>query len=216
MLFVSFMENKGHYRVKLIIGKQGVGAFRSMIFVTLPPAWRYVYCYLQIIGMEKPMAKVDTLVKDFLAQKRIAVVGISDKRDTGCNLVYKNFKNNGYQVYAVNPRITSFEGEACYPNLGSIPEKPEAVFILASPKVTDQVVQQCVDLGIKHVWMHCMMGVKPGLNAGMTSVSQSAVAMCKANGIQVIPGSCPNQYIGDFGHAMMRGMWRLLGFMNMN
>ncbi len=31
------------------------------------------------------MAKIDTLVKDFLAQKKIAVVGVSDKRETGCN-----------------------------------------------------------------------------------------------------------------------------------
>jgi len=163
------------------------------------------------------MAKIDNLVQDFLAQKKIAVVGVSDKRETGCNLAYNKFKENGYQVYAVNPRISTFNGDSCYPDLKSIPEKIEAVFILASPKVTDQIVQQCVDLGVKHIWMHCMMGTKPGLAASMTSVSQEAVEMCKANGIAVIPGSCPNQFLkADFGHAMMRGMWRLFGFMNVN
>jgi predicted CoA-binding protein len=163
------------------------------------------------------MAELDTLVQDFLAQKKIAVVGVSDKRETGCNLAYNKFKESGYQVYAVNPRITTFNGATCYPDLGSIPDRPDAVFILANPGVTDQIVQQCVDLGIKHVWMHCMMGTKPGLAAGMTSVSQEAVEKCKANGIAVIPGSCPNQFLKpDFGHAMMRGMWRLFGFMNVN
>jgi predicted CoA-binding protein len=163
------------------------------------------------------MAKIDELVTDFLAQKKIAVVGVSDKRETGCNLAYKKFKTAGYQVYAVNPRITEFEGDPCYPDLQSLPEKPEAVFILTNPKVTDQIVQQCVDLGIKHVWMHCLMGTKPGLAAGMTSVSQSAVDMCKANGIEVIPGTCPNQFLKpDFGHAMMRGIWRMFGFMSAN
>ena len=49
------------------------------------------------------MAKIDTLVQDFLAQKRIAVVGVSDKRETGCNLAYTKFKDAGYNVYAVNP-----------------------------------------------------------------------------------------------------------------
>jgi hypothetical protein len=74
-----------------------------------------------------------------------------------------------------------------------------------------------VDLGVKHVWMHCMMGTKPGLQADGTSVSQAAVEMCKANGIAVIPGACPNQFLKpDFGHKMMRGMWRLFGFMNVN
>ena len=161
------------------------------------------------------MKKLENLVQDFLAQKNIAVVGVSDKRDTGCNLAYKKFKENGYQVYAVNPRIDTYDGAACYADLKSIPEKVDAVFILTSPKVTEQVIQQCVDLGIKHVWMHCMMGTKPGLAAGMSSVSQSAVQMCNANGIAVIPGSCPNQFLKpDFGHAMMRGMWRMFGFLN--
>jgi predicted CoA-binding protein len=163
------------------------------------------------------MAKIDELVRDFLAQKKIAVVGVSDTRDTGCNLNYKKFRDAGYQVYAVNPRISTFEGAPCYPDLKSIPERPDAVFILASPKVTDQIVQQCVDLGIKHVWMHCMMGTRPGLAAGMTSVSQEAVEKCKANGIAVIPGACPNQFLKpDIGHGMMRGMWRLFGFLSVN
>jgi hypothetical protein len=97
------------------------------------------------------MAKIDELVKNFLAQKKIAVVGVSDKRETGCNMAYKKFKASGYQVFAVNPRISLYEGDPCYPDLQSLPEKPEAVFILANPKVTDQIVQQCVDLGVKHV-----------------------------------------------------------------
>ena len=161
------------------------------------------------------MAKIDELVKDFLAQKKIAVVGVSDKRETGCNMSYKKFKEAGYQVYGVNPRITTFEGDPCYPDLKSLPEKPDAVFILANPKVTEQIVQQCVDLGVKHVWMHCMMGTKPGLGAGTSSVSSEAVRMCRENGIAVIPGSCPNQFIKpDVGHGMMRGLWRVFGFLS--
>jgi predicted CoA-binding protein len=163
------------------------------------------------------MAKIDSLVQDFLAQKRIAIVGVSDKRETGCNLGYRKFKGAGYAVSAVNPRLTTFEGDPCYPDLKSIPETPEAVFILANPKVTDQIVQQCVELGIKHVWMHCVMGTKPGLAANMTSVSPQAVQKCRENGIAVIPGACPNQYLQpDFGHTMMRVMFRALGFHSLN
>lgn len=163
------------------------------------------------------MAKIDALVKDFLAQKRIAVVGVSDKRETGCNPGYRRFKEAGYAVFPVNPRLASFEGAPCYPDLKSIPEKPDAVFILANPRVTEQMVQQCVDLGIKHVWMHCMMGTKPGLAANMTSVSPDAVQMCREHGIAVIPGACPNQFLKpDFGHAMMRMMWRTLGFLSVS
>jgi hypothetical protein len=80
------------------------------------------------------MAKIGPLVQDFLAQKKIAVVGVSDQRETGCNLNYKKFKAAGYQVYAINPRITTYDGDPCYPDLKSLPEKPDAVFILGQPR----------------------------------------------------------------------------------
>ena len=159
------------------------------------------------------MPALNDLVQDFLSQKKIAVVGVSDKRETGCNLAYRKFKAAGYTVSAVNPRIASFEGDPCYPDLKSIPELPDGVFILTNPKITEEVVQQCADLGIKRVWMHCMMGTKPGLVASMTSVSPEAVRIGRENGITVIPGACPNQFLKpDFGHAMMRVMFRTIGF----
>lgn len=163
------------------------------------------------------MTTIDRLVQDFLAQKVIAVVGVSNQRETGANKNYKTFKQHGYRVYAVNPRITSFDGSPCYPDLKSIPEKPDAVFMLTSPRVTEQVVQQCVDLGVKRVWMHCLMGTRPGLAAGSTSVSPSAVEVCRKHGIAVIPGSCPAQFLNaDFGHSMMRRLWSMFGFLSVN
>jgi predicted CoA-binding protein len=118
------------------------------------------------------MAKIDLLVEDFLAQKKIAVVGVSDRRETGCNLAYRRFKGAGYEVTAVNPRLAEFEGDPCYPDLRSIPERPEAVFILKK---------------------------------------------CREKGITVIPGSCPNQFLNaDFGHSMMRVLWRTLGFLKIS
>ena len=47
--------------------------------------------------IEIAMTKIDSLVQDFLAQKKIAVVGVSDKPDTRSNLNYKKFKDAGYQ-----------------------------------------------------------------------------------------------------------------------
>ncbi len=163
------------------------------------------------------MAKIDNLARDFLAQKKIAVVGVSDKRETGCNLNYQKFKRSGYIVFAVNPHQFTFDGSPCYPDLRSIPDKPDAVFILANPVVTEVIVRQCVDLGIKYVWMHCLMGTKPGLTKSISSISQKAVEMCKENGIALIPGSCPNQFLRpDLGHAIMRGFSRLTGNLSIN
>jgi predicted CoA-binding protein len=159
------------------------------------------------------MANIDDLVRDFLARESVAVVGVSDRRETGCNAAYQRFKEAGYSVWPVNPRLPEFDGSPCYPNLRSIPQKPDAVFILANPGITDAIVDECVELGIKHVWMHCMLGTKPGLVSGITSVSQEAVEKCREHGIRVIPGSCPNQFLNpDFAHRMILGVSRLFGF----
>ena len=159
------------------------------------------------------MPELKELVQDFMATKNIAVVGVSDQRETGCNAVYERFQEAGYTVWPVNPRLSQYDGAPCYPDLASIPEKPDAVFILTNPSVTEQIVDECIDLGVERVWMHCMMGTKPGLAAGMTSVSQEAVEKCRQHGIQVIPGSCPNQFLNpDFGHRLMRVLWGALGF----
>jgi predicted CoA-binding protein len=130
------------------------------------------------------------------------------------NCTFRVYKEAGYQVFPINPHLASFKGDACYPGLKSLPQKPQAVFLLTSPAITEQVVRECVDLGVSHVWMHCMMGTKPGLAAGMTSVSSEAVKLCRENGIKVIPGSCPNQFIKpDPFHGLMRSLWSLIGFM---
>jgi len=163
------------------------------------------------------MQSIDSLVRNFLALKKIAVVGVSDRRDTGCNSNYRKFKQAGYQVVAVNPRIKRFEGDPVYPDLRSLPYKPDGVFVLANPEVTAGIVQQCVDLGIKNVWMHCMLGTRPGLGKGMTSVSPSALENAARNGITVIPGSCPNQFLTpDPAHAFMRRLWGLFGFLKVD
>lgn len=163
------------------------------------------------------MAKIDQLVQAFLDQPHIAVVGISDKRESGCNLAYRTLKAAGHHVTPVNPHLTTYDGVPCYPTLAAIPEKPGAVFILANPRVTDQIVQECVDLGIRHVWMHCLLGTKPGLAAGISSVSPEAVRLCREHGIAVIPGTCPNQYLNaDFGHSLMRVACRTLGLHSVN
>jgi hypothetical protein len=58
-----------------------------------------------------------------------------------------------------------------------------------------------------------MMGTKPGLATGMTSVSLEAVLSEHPNGLKVIPSPCPNQFLKlDIGHALMRVIFRALGW----
>ena len=162
------------------------------------------------------MPTIDALVKDFLAQKRIAVVGVSLKREDAANLLYRKFKRAGYRVFAISPHTVTFDGDACYPDLKAVPEKVDGVLVVTRPAVTDEIVRQCIALGIPRVWMHCALGSRPTFAkeaaAKIGSASAEAVRLCRENNIAVIPGACPNMFLEpDFGHACMRGLLRATG-----
>jgi hypothetical protein len=151
---------------------------------------------------------LDTKVHDFLAQKRIAVAGVSrDKSHHPVgNLIYDRLKKSGHDVFPVNPHMQTFEGDRCYPDLQSIPGGVDGVVIITRPEITGRIVRDCTDARVHRVWMHQSM--KKG-----TSVSPEAVGYCRQNGISVIAGACPMMYGAgaDFGHACMRWILRLTG-----
>src|SRR5678810_1190851 len=88
---------------------------------------------------------LDMKVQDFLAQKRIAVAGVSrDKSHHPVgNLIYHRLKSTGHDVFAVNPNMESFEGERCYPTLQSIPGGVDGVVIITRPEITERIVRDC-------------------------------------------------------------------------
>lgn len=136
------------------------------------------------------MSTLDTKVKDFLAQERIAVAGVSRTREEAASLIYRKLKDTGHQVFPVNPNAETFKGDACYPDLKSIPGGVDGVVIeltplaVTRPELTEQIVRQCPDAGVSRVWMH------QSLMMASTSVSQDAVEFCHENDLTVIAGAC--------------------------
>ena len=151
---------------------------------------------------------LDLKVHDFLAQKRIAVAGVS--RDTSqhaaSNLIYRRLKSTGHDVFAVNPHMHSFDGDRCYPDVQSIPDGVDGVVVVTRPETTARIVRDCNDAGVRRVWMHQSIGRG-------SSVSPEAVEYCRQHDISVIAGGCPMMYGDgvDFGHACMRWLLKLTG-----
>lgn len=164
------------------------------------------------------MTSIDALAREFLAQRRLAVVGVSRTREDAANLIYRKLRDAGYQVYPVNPHTDTFDDAPCYLDLKALPEPVEGVVIVTKPERAKAVVQQCIDLKIPHVWMHCSLGVRPprmarNLAAKITSVSEEAAQLGRDHGLTVIAGGCPMMFCDpvDFGHKCMRGALRLFG-----
>jgi uncharacterized protein len=81
------------------------------------------------------MPTVKQAASEFLANKRIAVTGVSrnPKGGHGSNIVYQRLRQRGYEVVAVNPNADTVEGDRCYHDLGSIPGGVDAVVIGTRP-----------------------------------------------------------------------------------
>ena len=153
---------------------------------------------------------LEAKVRDFLAQKRIAVAGVS--RDNGrhpsANLIYRRLKSTGHDVFAVNPNISSFEGDVCYPDVQSIPGGVDGVVIVTRPEITERIVHDCEAAHVPRVWMHESL-------AKGSSVSSAGAEYCRQRGITVIAGACPMLFGEgvDFGHTCMRWLMNFSGRM---
>lgn len=151
------------------------------------------------------MSTLSEAVSDFLAQKRIAVAGVSRNEGQAANTVYKKLRDAGYQVFPVNPKAEEVEGDPCYADIKSIPGGVDGVVIATPPQATDQVVRECAEAGISRIWMH--------RSFGEGSVSSEAIDFCRENNITVIPGGCPMMFCEpvDFGHKCIRWILNLTG-----
>lgn len=120
------------------------------------------------------MKTIDTI----LQLKSWAVVGATDNKEKFGYKIYKCMKDAGYTVYPVNPGVEEIEGDKCYPNLESLPTKPDAVDVVVAPRVGVQIIQQCAQLGINTAWL------QPGANG------DTVIETAKQLGLDVIHDAC--------------------------
>jgi len=118
------------------------------------------------------------LIKEFMSQKRFAVVGATDNPQKYGNQIVKNLKSRGYEVYPVNPKLKELEDLACYSSLSDIPVKVDVVDFVVPPKATEEVLKQCKELGLSRIWM------QPG------SESDAAISYCRENNLKVVHSVC--------------------------
>ncbi len=151
------------------------------------------------------MASLKEAADDFLARKRIAVVGVSRSPKEAANLVYRTLRKAEYEVFAVNPNADEVEGDRCYHDLASIPGGVDAAVIATPAAASEGVVRECAERGVTHVWMH--------RSFGEGSVSPAATDFGREKGLTVIEGGCPMMFLpgADIGHKCMRWMLNLTG-----
>lgn len=92
-------------------------------------------------------------IEDFLAQRRIAFVGVSRDPKQFANRICHALKQKGYQLYPVNPHAEQMDGERCYSGVANLPEPVDGALIMVPPRAATEVVRQCADAGIRRLWL---------------------------------------------------------------
>jgi len=121
---------------------------------------------------------MDNPVKDFLSQKRFAVVGSFRDETKYAFKIMKDLLAKGYEVYPVNPNMSRVDGRVCYKSISDIPVDIDVADIVTPPSVTEKILEKCLQKGIRRVWL------QPGAE------SEKAIKFCKENNIKVLHSIC--------------------------
>lgn len=112
------------------------------------------------------------------ASRTIAIVGLSPKEHRPSNQVARYLKAAGYTIIPVNPGQQEILGEACYPDLETIPCQVDIVDIFRKPAEVLPIVEAAIRIGAKTIWMQ--LGV----------TNEEAAAMATAAGLSVVMDRC--------------------------
>lgn len=121
------------------------------------------------------MNQIEKLLRE---SKTIAVVGLSRDAFRPSHGVAEYMQRQGYRIIPVNPKEASILGEACYPDLASIPVPVDIVDVFRRSEFVPEIVAEAIRIGAKAVWMQ----------EGVEHAEAAAVA--RAAGLVVVEDRC--------------------------
>jgi predicted CoA-binding protein len=140
-------------------------------------------------------------VRDFLAQRTLAVVGASRSGKGFGSAAFRELKAKGYHLLPVHPQADQIEGERCYPSLKALPEPVGGVLIVVPPQQTEKVARDAAESGIRRIWIQ------------QGAESDAALHFCQQQGLSVVAGECILMFAEPAGafHRFHGWLWRLIG-----
>ena len=120
--------------------------------------------------------------------KTIAILGASADRSKFGNKAVRAFRQQGYEVYPVNPKEMEIEGLACYRSIAELPVRPQRVSVYLSPSVLIKVLPDIAAKGCDELWLN------PGTEseevlAAAEKLGLNVVQACSIVGVGVSPAT---------------------------
>jgi predicted CoA-binding protein len=127
------------------------------------------------------------LIDKFIEDKKIGIVGVSGKQNNWGKTLYKEFKGKGYNVKAVNPEISEFDGDKCYRNIDELPEETANIIFAVSENIAFEILGKSSFQNRKIIWL--LKGAS----------SKRNIQLVKEKNLEVINTLCPLLFIYEKG-----------------
>ncbi len=121
---------------------------------------------------------MENKIRKMLQSSSFAVAGSFRSKSKYAYKILLDLLEREKEVYPVNPRGGEVEGMKCWVSVNEIPVIVDVVSLVTTPTVTESIVRQCLEKGIKNIWM------QPGAE------SKEAISFCENNGINVVHDAC--------------------------
>jgi predicted CoA-binding protein len=120
--------------------------------------------------------------------KTIAIIGASNDRNKFGNKAVRVFRQQGYEVFPVNPKEETVEGLRAYKSIGDVPVRPQMVSVYLPPPVLLKVLPDIAMKGCEELWLN------PGTEsdevlAAAERLKLNVIQACSIVGIGVLPAS---------------------------
>ena len=141
-------------------------------------------------------------IDEFLAQKTLAIAGVSRSGKKFGNTILKDLTTLGYRLLPLHPKAVEVGGHRAYPSFAALPEPVGGVIVVVPPAQAESVVKAAAAHGIRRVWLQ------------QGAASPQAIRFCEDNGISVVHGECVLMYLKpstSWIHSAHRWVWELVG-----
>ncbi|MCB9684000.1 MAG: CoA-binding protein [Alphaproteobacteria bacterium] len=147
---------------------------------------------------------IDEATKTFLALERIAVAGVSRKGASPANAIATRLREDGRQVFAINPSGEEIDGHPSWPHVGDVPGGVQGVVVVTDPEHATAVAREAGEAGAEWIWFH--------QGFGPVSYDDETLRVAHDAGLKVISVGCPMMYCCPDGfHRCARAVFRFVG-----
>src|SRR5882672_2106984 len=121
-----------------------------------------------------------------MSRKTIAIIGASNDRNKFGNKSVRAFRQQGYEVFPVNPKEEIVEGLRAFKSIADVPVRPQMISVYLPPPVLLKVLPDIAAKGCDELWLN------PGTEsdevlAAAERLKLNVVQACSIVGIGVSP-----------------------------